>query len=419
METSDAIAQDVSSGVLAEGAKLPTHRELAGRLGVTVGTVTRGYAEAERPGLTVAEVGRGTYVRSRREAEDFGWWDAAREGASKGVVDMSLVYPWVPPDGEEGRLLAHWIGRMGLDVTPDQVIATNGAQRAMTVCLASLLRPGDTLMTAELTYPGLKAVSRMLELRVRGVAMDDEGIIPEALDAHCSESPAHALYVVPTIQNPTGATMSEERRREIAGVARRHGLIILEDEIHVVRHPDRSLRAGARRRAHPFGRAFKPVDGRAAHDGGRDAMDHGRHGETACEAEARGARGSPRHRTGRVRRALRVSDPAPLAPSLGAATRTGPEGRMRGAGEAARSPGRRGRSVRGGAGRAARGAGIDRRRVAPRGASPQVGDLGRGLRGMLGPVRRDPLGARIQANVPNASAAPFPNAGSARLYLRR
>jgi DNA-binding transcriptional regulator YhcF (GntR family) len=72
METSDAIAQDVSSGVLAEGAKLPTHRELAGRLGVTVGTVTRGYAEAERRGLTVAEVGRGTYVRSRREAEDFG-----------------------------------------------------------------------------------------------------------------------------------------------------------------------------------------------------------------------------------------------------------------------------------------------------------------------------------------------------------
>ena len=257
--------------MLAEGAELPTHRELAGRLGVTVGTVTRGYAEAERRGLTVAEVGRGTYVRSRREAEDFGWRDAAREGASKGVVDMSLVYPWVPPDGEAGRLLAqtleqiargrpldelmsydptsallrhreiaaHWIGRMGLDVTPDQVIVTNGAQRAMTVCLASLLRPGDTLMTAELTYPGLKAVSRMLALRVRGVAMDDEGIIPEALDAHCSESPAHALYVVPTIQNATGATMSEQRRREIADVARRHGLIILEDEIHVVRHPDR------------------------------------------------------------------------------------------------------------------------------------------------------------------------------------
>ena len=85
----DAIAQDVTAGVLPEGAKLPTHRDLAERLGVTVGTVTRGYAEAERRGLTVGEVGRGTFVRSRRDPEDFGWRDAAREGVGKGVVDMS------------------------------------------------------------------------------------------------------------------------------------------------------------------------------------------------------------------------------------------------------------------------------------------------------------------------------------------
>ena len=267
----DAIAQDVTAGVLPEGTKLPTHRDLAQRLGVTVGTVTRGYAEAERRGLTVGEVGRGTFVRSRGDPEEFGWRDAAREGAGKGVVDMSLACPWVPPDGEEGRLLAQslediarghaldelmsydptsallrhrqiaaeWIGTMGLEVTPDQVVVTNGAQHAMTVALAALLRPSDTLMTAELTYPGLKAVSQMLGLRVRGVAMDEEGIIADALDAACTEQRAQALYVVPTIQNPTGATMSEQRRREIADVARSHGLIILEDEIHVAHHPDR------------------------------------------------------------------------------------------------------------------------------------------------------------------------------------
>ena len=267
----DAIAHDVDSGRLSEGAQLPTHRELAGRLGVTVGTVTRGYAEAERRGLTVGEVGRGTFVRSRREAEAFGWREAAQEGAGKGVIDMSLACPWVPPDGEEGRLLArtleqivrgrpldelmsydptsalrrhreiaaNWIGGMGLDVTPEQIVVTNGAQHAMTVGLASLLRPGDTLMTAELTYPGLKAVSQMLGLRVRGVAMDDEGIIPDVLDAYCADHSAQALYVVPTIQNPTGATMSEQRRRDIADVARSHDLIVLEDEIHVAHHPDR------------------------------------------------------------------------------------------------------------------------------------------------------------------------------------
>jgi DNA-binding transcriptional MocR family regulator len=266
----DAIARDISSGDLPDGARLPTHRELAERLGVTVGTVTRGYAEAQRRGLTVGEVGRGTFVMSRREPEVFGWQDAARE-RGRTEIDMSLACPWVPPDGEEGRLLARtleqitragpldelmmydpstalrrhrevaaeWIGKMGLDVHADQVVVTNGAQHAMTVILATLLRPGDTLITAELTYPGLKAVSQMLGLEIRGVALDAEGIVPDALDAACTSQQAHALYVVPTIQNPTGATMSAQRRSDIADVARKNGLIIVEDEIHVALHDER------------------------------------------------------------------------------------------------------------------------------------------------------------------------------------
>ena len=218
MAIANAIAQDVEAGVLPEGTKLPTHRELAEHLGVTIGTVTRGYAEAGRRGLTVGEVGRGTFVRTHSDPEDFGWREAAQSGMDADVVDMSLACPWVPPDGEEGRLLgqtleqisrsrgldelmtynpttgihrhrtvaADWIGSMGLEVTPDQVVITNGAQHAMTVILATLLRPGDTLVTAEFTYPGLKSLAQMLGLRLVGVAMDGEGIVPEALDAAVS-----------------------------------------------------------------------------------------------------------------------------------------------------------------------------------------------------------------------------------------
>ncbi len=267
----DAIARDVAGGVLDEGTRLPTHRELAEALQVTVGTVTRGYSEARRRGLTIGEVGRGTFVRSRTDLEDFGWRDAARTSVGSGAIDMSLACPWVPPDGEEGRALAEtltqvaasgsldelmcyhatsalsrhhavaaeWLGSLGLPVSPEQIVVTNGAQHAMVVCLAMTLRPGDTLMTAELTYPGLKAVAQMLGINVRGVAMDDEGIVPEALDAMCTASPAHGLYCIPTIQNPTCATMSEERRASIAEVARRHGLIVVEDEIHVAMEDER------------------------------------------------------------------------------------------------------------------------------------------------------------------------------------
>ncbi len=267
----DAIARDVAGGVLAEGTRLPTHRELAETLQVTVGTVTRAYGEAQRRGLTVGEVGRGTFVRTRTEPEDFGWRDAALEGAGAGVIDMSLASPWVPPDGEEGRLLAKtlaqlaasrsldelmcynassalprhraaaakWLGQLGLSVPPERIVVTNGAQHAMTVIMATLLRPGDTVMAAELTYPGLKAVAQMLSLNVSGVPMDDEGIVPDALDAMCAASPAQALYCVPTIQNPTGSTMSQERRESIAEVARRRELIVVEDEIHVARADER------------------------------------------------------------------------------------------------------------------------------------------------------------------------------------
>jgi DNA-binding transcriptional MocR family regulator len=261
----DAIARDITEGVLPRGTRLPTHRDLALRLGVTVGTVSRGYAEAERRGLTVGEVGRGTFVRGAKDSDDFGWGDLVLPREDPDVVDMSLACPWIPPDGRDGRELARtlteiaearplddllrydamsaqdrhraaaaaWIARTGLETTPDRVVVTGGAQHAMTVILASLLRPGDTLLTGELTYAGLRSVAQMLGLRLRGVALDEHGIVPEHLDRVCDDARPQALYCVPTIQNPTGVTMPADRRQALAAVARKHGLIILEDEIHV------------------------------------------------------------------------------------------------------------------------------------------------------------------------------------------
>lgn len=263
----DAIARDVESGALLPGVRLPTHRDLAKHLGVTVGTVTRGYGEAERRGLTVGEVGRGTFVRGE-DLEDHGWGGARQ--ASPGVIDMSLATPWSLPKQEEGRLLAQtvrdiahdggldellvyhadsaplrhraaaasWLSQAGVQVAPERVIVTAGAQHAMTVVFSTLLRPGDLVLTGDLTYPGMKALAQMLGLRLRGVALDDEGIRPDALDAACQDGGAHAMYLVPTDQNPTGATMSAERRQAVAKVARSHELLVVEDNVHGSLEPD-------------------------------------------------------------------------------------------------------------------------------------------------------------------------------------
>ena len=86
----DAIAGAMDTGRLRAGSRLPTHRDLADRLGVTVGTVSRGYAEARRRGLVVGEVGRGTFVRGSLPDEvSFG----LRDVDDPGTVDLSMNLP--------------------------------------------------------------------------------------------------------------------------------------------------------------------------------------------------------------------------------------------------------------------------------------------------------------------------------------
>src|SRR5271154_7562856 len=81
----DALAADIASGRLATGQQLPTHRDLAYRLRVTVGTVSRAYAEAERRGLIGGEIGRGTFVLPPRQD----WLSTDRDGEAAEVIELS------------------------------------------------------------------------------------------------------------------------------------------------------------------------------------------------------------------------------------------------------------------------------------------------------------------------------------------
>ena len=143
-----------------------------------------------------------------------------------------------PRDREAG---ARWIGRTGLAVEPDDVLVCSGSQHGITTVLATLLAPGDLLVTEELTYPGLKAVASLLHLRTQGLPMDAHGLRPDAFEDACRKGGVRALYVVPTIHNPTGTVMPEARRREIAAIARAHGVAIVEDDIHALLPAERPL----------------------------------------------------------------------------------------------------------------------------------------------------------------------------------
>src|SRR5471032_2971314 len=103
----EALAADIRDGVLAAGTRLPTHRDLAWRLHVTVGTVSRAYAEAERRGQIGGEVGRGTFVREAASARVLSFVRPEPERAD--FIDLSFNYPIV---GDEAPALAAVLGRL-------------------------------------------------------------------------------------------------------------------------------------------------------------------------------------------------------------------------------------------------------------------------------------------------------------------
>lgn len=252
----DALASDIAAGRLQPRMRLPTHRELAYSLGVTVGTITRAYAEAERRGLVYGEVGRGTFVRVPAIAET-----ALTVAESADLIDLTINFAvgeerdraiqrtlaelskradlarflyYHPHRGltEQRATAAEWLTRHGLPVGPDNIIITAGGQHAMMTALGALCRPGDVVLSESLTYAGMKALAGHLQLRLHGVAMDAHGLVPEALAAACRSTHARVLYVQPTIQNPTSIIMPEARRREILAVARAHGLTVIEDDVY-------------------------------------------------------------------------------------------------------------------------------------------------------------------------------------------
>lgn len=254
----EALLADVQAGRLKPGYRLPPQRQLAKELGVDLTTVTRAFNEARRMGLIEANTGRGSFVRGKGLERR----DVAPVGTP--VIDLSMNMPPQPPeaklrervqDGIAGVLSsphgmmhlhyqesagsrpdraagARWLEpRLGA-VPVDRVVLAGGAQTALYAIVRILAQPGDAICVPDLTYPGLRAIAEQLKVRLVPVTMDGEGFDPAVLDEVCRRERPKAIYCVPTIHNPTTATMSPARREAIAGVAGRHGVFIIEDDAY-------------------------------------------------------------------------------------------------------------------------------------------------------------------------------------------
>ena len=250
------LAQAILNGQVPMGEKLPPQRNLAHRLGVTTGTISRAYAILERQGLATARVGDGTYVRSAEHASPSGDFehqqaiDLAHNVAMVGdesqalhaafqslSADADLMRQVLSYQSETGMRRhreagAQWLRRFGTSGQWNRVMVTHGAQHGLACVLRTVARPGDAVLTESLSYPGLQALARSMRLQLIGVETDDEGMVPQALERAAKTFDTKFVYCAPTLHNPTGATMSMARREAVAAVMRAHGLFIIEDCVH-------------------------------------------------------------------------------------------------------------------------------------------------------------------------------------------
>ncbi|MEM9635669.1 MAG: PLP-dependent aminotransferase family protein [Pseudomonadota bacterium] len=255
----DCIEDDITSGRLSAGDRLPAQRQLAGQLGLDFTTVARGYAEARRRGIISSQVGSGTFV-TKPEASN----EAAPAGDPRRacVPDFSMNLPPEPADPaltakmQEGvaslssdlvsllryqtfdlseldlQAARHWLEGVNLAPEPETILFSPGAQAALVNALAAITSPGDKIACEEITYPGIRSICAQLNLELVGLPMDKDGIDPDGFATACKTGDIKALYVNPTLHNPTARTIPYQRRKDLAAIAQRNGIPILEDDAY-------------------------------------------------------------------------------------------------------------------------------------------------------------------------------------------
>ncbi|MFZ7091463.1 PLP-dependent aminotransferase family protein [Primorskyibacter sp. 2E233] len=252
----DAIEQDIRQGVLSPGTRLPPQRQLAKRLGIDFTTVSRGYSEAQARGLVTSHVGRGTYIS--KPAESASGPDPLRHAEE----DLSMNLPPEPTDpglianmrggldyvsanllqllryqsstgsDKDKEAASTWLSLRGMVPTSARLVVSPGAHSTICAILTILTEPGDTVLCEQITYPGFRNIASRRGLNLIGVEMDADGILPDALDAAITRHGPKALYLNPTLQNPTTLTIPTERRLDISEVLSKHGLPLIEDDAY-------------------------------------------------------------------------------------------------------------------------------------------------------------------------------------------
>lgn len=252
----DAIAAEIANGTLKPGDRLPPQRRFAHEHKIAASTASRVFSELLRRGLVVGEVGRGTFVsgETRRGAEAL--------GEPRGIrTDLEFNYPILPEQAAliarslaglerpaaldvalrqvtstgtavARSLAADFLSRDGWCATPEQLVFTDNGRQAIGAALAALVPTGGRCGVEALTYPFIKGIAVRLGITLVPLAMDGDGVRPDAVLRVHQEARLSAIYIQPAVQNPLGTTMSAARRSDLIRVVEALDLPVIEDRVY-------------------------------------------------------------------------------------------------------------------------------------------------------------------------------------------
>ncbi|MDQ8186699.1 PLP-dependent aminotransferase family protein [Pelagicoccus sp. SDUM812002] len=142
------------------------------------------------------------------------------------------AYQYGPSEGERSlrSILAARSQSLGLDASADTTLVTSGSQQGLDLAAKLILEPGSPIILEAPSYLAAIQVFKLFQAELHSLALDSEGICPQALDQLLEETQAPVIYLNPTFQNPSGTSYSLERRQQIAAVLDRHDTILLEDD---------------------------------------------------------------------------------------------------------------------------------------------------------------------------------------------
>ena len=278
-QVADHISDQIRTGLLKAGEKVPSVRQCSAEMGLSISTVIRGYELLQDQMMIEPRPQSGFYVRTQFELSklpEISQPDAKpsevnldelavhllQTTQNKEVIqlgtapphtnvpsvkllnrimtkvikeDMGDIADYDPPPGNQNlrRQIARRMLNAGVNINPNEIVITTGCQEAMTLCLRAVTKPGDTVVIESPSYFGTLKAVETLGLKALEIPTDAEnGMSLPALELAIREWRVSACILTPNFSNPLGYCMSDENKRKLRTIFKQANIPIIEDDIY-------------------------------------------------------------------------------------------------------------------------------------------------------------------------------------------